>query len=492
MKNFKSLILGSAAGVLAVAGAQAADLPVKAKPVEYVKVCSAYGAGFYYIPGTDICLRVGGFIYSEFQVNDRSHAVSSGVAARDRLDDWTSWRIRQALILDARTNTEYGTLRSYFVGGMQWDTAATGFPNNQNASVAPLFSTSAGQAQTSANWTWYYSAAFIQFAGFTFGIANSFFDTDPSTMINSAPGNSTPKSSPMIGYTAQLGSGISASVAVEDATLRRKSIQFGNLAANATVVSTTGQTIGLGGLNYGYASQYMPDIVANLRVDQAWGDAQIAGALHQVMTSTQQASPIGQINGAGEKWGYAFLGGLTFKVPQLGAGDTLRLQGVWAKGAVAYTDPEASNYNITGRTLSYRLLGNTFPNLTLMDAYVPGAGDGTGAATSLNLTKSYSIDTEYRHFWTANLRSSIGWTRYHQDTPSVANAAGFPDGTFDTVMGNLIWSPVKNLDLGTEVYWARLKTTNAFAGGNAATSTAGTPNGTESWWGGVFKATRYW
>jgi hypothetical protein len=58
MKNFKSLILGSAAGVLAVAGAQAADLPVKAKPAEYVKVCSAYGAGFYYIPGTDICLRI--------------------------------------------------------------------------------------------------------------------------------------------------------------------------------------------------------------------------------------------------------------------------------------------------------------------------------------------------------------------------------------------------------------------------------------------------
>ena len=62
MKMVKSLLLGSAAGLVAVAGAQAADLPVKAKPVEYVKVCSAYGAGFYYIPGTDICLRVGGYV----------------------------------------------------------------------------------------------------------------------------------------------------------------------------------------------------------------------------------------------------------------------------------------------------------------------------------------------------------------------------------------------------------------------------------------------
>ncbi|WP_202907681.1 porin, partial [Rhodopseudomonas palustris] len=52
--NFaKSLMLGGAALLVATAGAQAADLPLKAKAVEYVKVCSLYGAGFYYIPGTD-------------------------------------------------------------------------------------------------------------------------------------------------------------------------------------------------------------------------------------------------------------------------------------------------------------------------------------------------------------------------------------------------------------------------------------------------------
>ena len=59
MKLVKSLLLGSAAGIAAVAGAQAADLPSrKAAPVEYVRVCSAYGAGFFYIPGTDTCLRI--------------------------------------------------------------------------------------------------------------------------------------------------------------------------------------------------------------------------------------------------------------------------------------------------------------------------------------------------------------------------------------------------------------------------------------------------
>src|SRR5258707_4452963 len=62
MRPVKRVLLGSAAGVFAVAGAQAADLPVKAKPVEYVKVCSLYGAGFWYVPGTDTCIKIGAYV----------------------------------------------------------------------------------------------------------------------------------------------------------------------------------------------------------------------------------------------------------------------------------------------------------------------------------------------------------------------------------------------------------------------------------------------
>ncbi len=69
MKLVKSLLLGSAAGLAAVAGAQAADLPMrKAAPVEYVRVCSAHGVGFFYIPGTETCLRVSGFARFEYNV----------------------------------------------------------------------------------------------------------------------------------------------------------------------------------------------------------------------------------------------------------------------------------------------------------------------------------------------------------------------------------------------------------------------------------------
>ena len=62
MKAFKTLLLGTAAGLAAIGGAQAADMPVKAAPVQYVKICSLYGDGFYYIPGTDTCLKLGGYL----------------------------------------------------------------------------------------------------------------------------------------------------------------------------------------------------------------------------------------------------------------------------------------------------------------------------------------------------------------------------------------------------------------------------------------------
>ena len=52
MKIVKSLLLGSAAGFVAIAAAQAADLESDKAPkaADTVKVCSLYGEGFYQIP----------------------------------------------------------------------------------------------------------------------------------------------------------------------------------------------------------------------------------------------------------------------------------------------------------------------------------------------------------------------------------------------------------------------------------------------------------
>ena len=63
--KIKSLILGSAAALLAVSGARAADavMAPEPEPVDYVRVCDAYGAGFFYIPGTQTCLSINGYVW---------------------------------------------------------------------------------------------------------------------------------------------------------------------------------------------------------------------------------------------------------------------------------------------------------------------------------------------------------------------------------------------------------------------------------------------
>ncbi len=81
MKMVKSLILGSAAGLVAMSGAQAADLPVKAKAVEYVRICSLYGAGFFYIPGTDTCIKLGGYVRVDTTFNGSIYGQTVRIAA---------------------------------------------------------------------------------------------------------------------------------------------------------------------------------------------------------------------------------------------------------------------------------------------------------------------------------------------------------------------------------------------------------------------------
>src|SRR5947208_1196036 len=119
MKMVKSLILGSAAGLLAMSGAQAADLPVKAKAVEYVKICSLYGAGFYYMPGTDTCIKLGGYVRADYVLggaNDygfrESQAAFNG-GSNNRLTNYYYTRARMDLTVDTRTATEYGVVRTF-------------------------------------------------------------------------------------------------------------------------------------------------------------------------------------------------------------------------------------------------------------------------------------------------------------------------------------------------------------------------------------------
>src|SRR3954469_5236615 len=146
MKMVKSLILGSAAGLIAMSGAQAADLPVKAKAVEYVRICSLYGAGFYYIPGTDTCIKIGGFVRIESFYNagiSTSPAWSGDLGQQNRYAHYFDARSRMGLTIDTRTATEYGVVRTFGQGNVPLDPngCSTSNPNSFNL-TSPVGGTS--------------------------------------------------------------------------------------------------------------------------------------------------------------------------------------------------------------------------------------------------------------------------------------------------------------------------------------------------------------
>ena len=150
--KIKSLLLGSAAVMAAVSGAQAADaIVVEPEPMEYVKVCDMYGAGFFYIPGTETCLKIGGYVRVQYTVShDEDHEST--------VSDHDSYA-RAVLGFTAQNETEYGTLGSQIT--VRWQAGET-------TDVHDEFSTSETFDYTADLWV-----ATINLAGFRAG-----FDAD--------------------------------------------------------------------------------------------------------------------------------------------------------------------------------------------------------------------------------------------------------------------------------------------------------------------------
>lgn len=52
----------------------------RAAPVQYVKICSLYGSGYFYIPGTDICQDANQIAANQRALSDFSSTAFQGVA----------------------------------------------------------------------------------------------------------------------------------------------------------------------------------------------------------------------------------------------------------------------------------------------------------------------------------------------------------------------------------------------------------------------------
>jgi hypothetical protein len=487
MRPVKRVLLGSAAGIFTVTGAQAADLPTKAQPVEYVRACSLYGAGFWYVPGTDTCVKIGAFARLQVDygasgggatigVNNTNIASGDFGGARSRATNMFNFTTSGAISFDMRQQTEYGTLRSYVDMGASNSSNAGGYGGN--TVYGPLFpSQSYGGTVLTAD------RAFIQFAGFTAGKIRSFFDLVNPGAYSLATTRLVSGDTGGIGivggaYTLQLGGGLSASVSLEDGgwTTGGRGRTTVNLAGGS--VPPAGQDVSdafaMGAITSDVKGQQFFDPVFNIRLDQNWGFIGASFALHDASGgyygtgySCGTPSPLGNAtndalcsggpNGAAnssppyfpantpgassgaanghpaDKWGWAGTGGATwvnaFGLP----GDTLGAQGAYCEGAAGYCT----------QAWGSRFLYGSGNNVGL--SYIVDAIYNTG--TPVYLTKTWSAVSYYEHVWTPQWRTSVyggllgtdfgsgaigqicGGITYRADGTQLTGPVGFSGGT---------------------------------------------------------------
>jgi hypothetical protein len=411
----KSILLGSAAGIVAVAAAQAADLPTrKSAPAEYVKVCNVGGMAGFVLPGSDTCFKISGSVVAHVLAGTLNKqylwtfapggaAVSPGVSTNAR--DQVGFGTRGTVQFDARQDTAYGVLRGYIEAQFN---DGSGFANGD-----------AGMGTgTLINY------AYIQWAGLTMGKANSFFsfygggEGWDNLISPDQQGYNQPT---LFAYTATFGGGFSATIAAQN--------------ANSDGVSGEGTRIVAPG-NATLNGVRAPDIVANVRVDQAWGAAQISGVAHNVRATDGTFDQ--------DVWGWGVGGGLKINLPALGPGDNFQAQASWTRNAAWFSGlPDAMD----GEAQAFKGVNGNGLGPVYADTW--SNGDGTWATPT-----AWSVSALMElHF------SPVFWVgpefAYGEQHWSGLNAfSGIPVNTYSWVVGpTLHWDPVAHLDFALELMY---------------------------------------
>ena len=327
---------------------------------------------------------------------------------------------------------------------------------------------------------------FLQFAGFTFGKSASAYASPwqgfpGNNSSNLLGGQNTDTGVNNIQYTAQFGNGVSGSIGLDDPTVWDRTNVFNlSLPLNATL--STGNA---------YAGVHAPEVVGNIRVDQAWGLFQISGAAHEVngsynilntapvpagATGLAGAAPtsLSEISGhPGTKWGGAVMAALNLKNLPTGPGDDIKVDASYAKGATKYviatsgTSPSFAMFGGSSNPVAYQSIGF---GATTDGVYLPVFAGGDG---SLHLTESFGMRGAFNHnwdpYWSSSLYGSYSAVRYdgtakaficaNFTTPAKAVSADYvcnPDFNVSQLGVVTRWTPVKNLTFSAEVQWFHL------------------------------------
>jgi hypothetical protein len=482
MTLMKSLLLGSAAGIVAVSAAQAADLPTRKGPVaaEYVRVCSITVAGTpvvgFVLPGSDTCLKISGYIDGEIEGGNlkSANAVTyvtptstvaappagaaagltvvnpatglpvaalpapatapptagtvinrttyQSVASATTRDDF-GYTTRFNLTFDAVSNTAYGPLVAH--GEYQFNHGG-GYDNSNGASDGGL------------------NRAYVTWAGLTAGKIDSFFSfTGGGLAWNNffSPDRKGFDQPDVLAYTASFGGGFSATVSIEDPYNGGAN----GLLSNGTTAISASHNAG-NGTYAGYLGSAtenglrVPDIVGALDVKQAWGAAHIGGVGHNIRATSADGDGVSL-----DKWGYAIDAGLSFNIPNL-PGSVIGVTGAWTRNATIYSGLLDAEAGEAGNQVN----GNGQPD-SLADAFYNGDGTwATPTAWTVSAWANFTLNPQV----TVGVEGSYGeinWTGLTLPSP-VSNSKSYLVG-FDAH-----YDPVKNLDFQFELLYESTKT----------------------------------
>lgn len=398
----KRLILGSAAAFAATSGAYAADLGLPVAPsVDYVQVCSIGSFTGFILPGSDVCFDISGYARgqltwreevglvdfaggtftaattplsidpagsltsytagvitidaNETDVYSGLNIANAGTTAIDITDplvdlnerDELAWLGNARLEFDARTMTEYGLLRGF----IRLD----------------------GENATAANVDHAYVQLNVGSLGFTAGLAPSVFDP-VFTGYGPGPGGvyTGDGSINQFSVHAAVGNGVTVSLSVEDEDPLDGGIVTLTVddVSNATTIAVTDSSAD------GGAS--IPDFIAAIRVDQAWGSAKLAAMLSEV-------NPAGSV--VDSEFGYAISASAELNLP-IGVGSTFGVTGIYAHGSEGSHGYDATIGNSIGVIYDGVILTDTATATSTLDlstTYVVAAGFNFGLSNELVL-----------------------------------------------------------------------------------------------------------
>ncbi len=514
MTLIKSTLLGSAAGIFAVAGAQAADLPThKAAPVvQYVKICNVGGITGWVMPGSDTCVKLSGYITAQFtggnlnnQYNWSGSITSANEAAIDPYAvSHTDQRIlvqggdqavpiynaiTGAPITGASTvaiiagvpvvtpgkqlilpNQQNNTFNRNEVG---WTTRANfGFDFASNTAYGPLIghldlNSENGNGFDNTGNSTYLNTGYLTWAGITAGKAQSFFsfigggDNWANIFSPDEKGFNEPD---LLAYTASFGGGFSATIAAQS--------QGSNGGSGGGTNMTGAAGSNPGSITFG--GQKWPDVVGALHVKQGWGEAQVSGVLHDVNVkdyTSYLASTCGvdfatatagtlPCNASENKVGWGIDAGIKYNLPWY-AGDTAVITGAYTQNATWYSGLPDGMWGENGQ-----VNGNGQP-MYLADAFF------NPLTNAWATPRAWSVTGIFEHHFTpqfyVDIEGSVGGIKWSNQNGgpcygivvsaatcaagNVATGALSPSATSWIIGADLGWNPVTNLNFDLELMY---------------------------------------